>query len=55
MIAALGNPDQQCYFSFERSCTGGFYRVTPDELEKLAGIKGITKAREGDDIMRCWR
>jgi hypothetical protein len=52
MVSALGFKPQ-CFFSWERNCTGGFYRLSPDQAAKVLDIKGISKAREGDDIHRC--
>ena len=53
MVQAIG--EQQCFYSWDRACTGGFYRVTPAELDRLQAerIKGIRRARDGDDMHPC--
>ena len=45
--------EQQCYYSFDRYCTGGFYRLLKEDAAKALVITGISKARDGDDIHPC--
>jgi len=51
MEAALGYLPQG-YFSHEFN--GEFRGVTPDEMEKLRGVKGITRARVDRDKLRAY-
>ena len=48
---ALG--ELKCYYSFERSCTGGFYYVTAEQAEIALTITGIKRAKDGADIHPC--
>ena len=41
------------YYSFERSCTGGFYYVTAEQAEIALTITGIKRAKDGADIHPC--
>lgn len=52
MERAIGGSPQACY-SFSRSCTGGFFRVSPSLADAALAITGITRAKDGDDIHPC--
>ena len=51
MFALIG--PQKSYFSWSRHCAGGFYRVSAKDLPAVLAIKGISRARDGDDILTC--
>lgn len=44
--------EQLC--SFRRDVGGGIFEVTKEELEGALKIKGITKAKDGNDLGPCW-
>ena len=43
----------RCYYSFERSCAGGFFYVTEEQAEVALTITGIKRAKDGADIRPC--
>lgn len=47
-------PKRLGFYSLRRSTGKGVYEVTEAERAQLAGIKGVTRFRPGDDLMRCW-
>ena len=51
LYTALG--ELKCYYSFERSCTGGFFYVTEEQAEVALTITGIKRAKDGADIRPC--
>lgn len=51
MFACIG--EHHCFYSFDRSCTGGFYRLNENDAKQALSITGISKARDGDDIKPC--
>lgn len=50
MERAIGK--QVGYYSLQRA--GSFYRVSPMEFETVKDIAGLSRARDGADIHRCW-
>lgn len=45
-------PDAPAHFSFRRE--GTFYRLADAEGERALAITGVTKSRDGDDLLKCW-
>lgn len=44
-------------YSLERGqsfAKGGIFRIPAGYLNEARAITGITKTRDGDDLMRCW-
>jgi hypothetical protein len=48
IAALLGEP----YYSFRRD--GAFYDVREADAPLALAVKGVTRARWGDDLLRCW-
>jgi hypothetical protein len=47
----------KCYYSFERSSTGGYFQVTEAELASIKErkVKGVTVLRAPyDDVRECF-
>lgn len=41
-------------YSFTRSTGKGVYPCTLEEFERVKHIKGVTKFRDGPDLLGCW-
>lgn len=44
----------QCYFSWDTSCTGGFYMIDDADLNKALEITGISKASPKFKYNECF-
>lgn len=42
------------FWSLRRNTSKGVYEVSNPEYEHVKDIKGITRFKDGDDLMRCW-
>jgi hypothetical protein len=53
MFDLIGRDVCRAFFSWERHCAGGFYRIPERDLQRVLSITGITKARDRGDMHRC--
>lgn len=50
LYAALG--ELESFFSFDRE--GEFYRLAEEQAPVALAITGISRSRDGDDLLRHW-
>lgn len=54
LYALVGRENTQQFFSLHRSTAKGAIRIPSEHEEAAMAIVGITRMRDGDDLMRCW-
>lgn len=54
LYRVVGRENAQAFYSFDRYATGGFFRIPAEHLDAARAITGVTRARDGDDLMQCW-
>ena len=54
LLTLVGEDVAQALFSMRRDTSKGAYRIPARLLDDACAITGVTRMRDGDDLMECW-